>query len=453
MNRTDQRRVHTLKEGTPGSGPVVYWMSRDQRAHDNWALLYSLELAREQKRGLLAVFCLVPVFLGSAYRQYSFMLNGLRETERSLRGLNIPFVLLIGKPEREISRLIKSLDAAALVADFDPLRVKRGWADSVAGSVKPPVYEVDAHNIVPCRLASPKLEFAAYTFRPKIKRLLHEFLVPFPEMKPYRGNPLPMPAPADWDMAQNSVRADRDVPDCAEQPKPGFRAALKRLDGFIKSGLDGYASLRNDPNSGCTSRLSPYLHFGQVSAQRVALEVSSSGREPSSVDAFMEELVVRKELSDNHCLYNPDYDKVDGFPDWARETLARHGRDRREYVYTKDALERGNTHDPLWNAAQAQMVRTGYMHGYMRMYWAKKILEWAESPAQAMEFAIYLNDRYQLDGRDPNGYTGIAWSIGGRHDRAWPERDVYGKIRYMNYGGAKRKFDVKRYIKNNLPSK
>jgi deoxyribodipyrimidine photo-lyase len=164
-------------------------------------------------------------------------------------------------------------------------------------------------------------------------------------------------------------------------------------------------------------------------------------------EPFLEELMVRKELSDNFCYYNSNYDSIRCFPDWGREALEKHGRDRREYIYTQEELERGRTHDDLWNAAQSEMVNLGKMHGYLRMYWAKKILEWTESPAIAQQTAVYLNDRYELDGRDPNGYVGIAWSIGGVHDRAWKERPIFGKVRYMSYNGASKKFDIEHYIR------
>ncbi len=164
----------------------------------------------------------------------------------------------------------------------------------------------------------------------------------------------------------------------------------------------------------------------------------------------MEELIVRRELSDNFCFYNSDYDQFSGFPEWAQKTLNEHRGDKREFIYSLEQFEHGKTHDDLWNAAQLQMVLTGKMHGYMRMYWAKKILEWTGSPEDALEIAIHLNDKYELDGRDTNGYVGVAWSIGGVHDRAWQERPVFGKIRYMSYAGCKRKFDVSTFIEKNL---
>jgi deoxyribodipyrimidine photo-lyase len=218
----------------------------------------------------------------------------------------------------------------------------------------------------------------------------------------------------------------------------------------LDSKLIHYDDTRNDPTQDGQSNLSPYLHFGQLSAQRVALEVRMHPVPDAEKEAFLEELLVRRELSDNFCFYNPSYDSVAGFPEWAQKTLKAHRSDPREYRYSAEELEQGLTHDSLWNAAQMEMVRRGKMHGYMRMYWAKKILEWSQSPDEALNIATYLNDKYELDGRDPNGYTGIAWSIGGVHDRAWQERPIFGKIRYMSHRGAQRKFDVQAYVKQHL---
>jgi len=218
------------------------------------------------------------------------------------------------------------------------------------------------------------------------------------------------------------------------------------LEQFINTKLNGYHDRRNNPNEDGQSNLSPYLHFGQLSAQYAALAVRNSDGPTADKEAFLEELIVRRELADNFCYYNTNYDSYKGFPDWAKQSLLEHAQDKREYLYTKEELETGQTHDEIWNKAQTDMVQKGKMHGYMRMYWAKKILEWTRTPELAMEIAVYLNDTYELDGRDPNGYVGCAWSIGGVHDRAWFERPIFGKIRYMNANGLKRKFDVEAYL-------
>ncbi|MGE5438608.1 MAG: deoxyribodipyrimidine photolyase, partial [Bacteroidota bacterium] len=231
---------------------------------------------------------------------------------------------------------------------------------------------------------------------------------------------------------------------------PGEGEALRTLNVFIETKAALYTEERNNPNKNVQSNLSPYLHFGQIASQRVALNMGSFVTNPGITEAFLEELIVRKELADNFCCYNENYDSFDGFPEWAKYTLNEHRADPRECIYSLEEFEKAHTHDNLWNAAQIEMVTTGKMHGYLRMYWAKKILEWTTGPEEAMKIAVYLNDKYSLDGRDPNGYTGIAWSIGGVHDRGWGERKVYGKIRYMSQYGCRRKFDAKSYINKYL---
>jgi len=304
---------------------------------------------------------------------------------------------------------------------------------------------VDSHNIIPCWMASPKQEFAAYTFRPKVNKLLPGFLDSFPSLKKHPFSWIKRSRQVNWKKAREGLDVDDSVPP-VEGIKPGEAAAKKTLRHFISQKLAAYDSQRNDPNRDALSNLSPYQHFGQISAQRVALEVRKAGVPEGDREAFLEELIVRRELADNYCYYNKNYDNFCGFPDWAQKSLNEHRKDEREHRYSRAQLEKGRTHDELWNAAQVEMVKTGKMHGYMRMYWAKKILEWTKSPEQAQKTAIFLNDKYELDGRDPNGYTGIAWSIGGVHDRAWFSRPIFGKVRYMSFGGAKSKFDVDAYV-------
>ena len=444
----NDKRARLITEGKTGRGPVIYWMSRDQRIHDNWALLYSQKLALRYKVPLLVVFCLVPRFLNATIRQYGFMLKGLREVENELTKKHMPFFLLTGSPEKEIPLFVKNMSAGILVTDFDPLRIKRKWTATIAEKISVPFFQVDAHNIVPCWIASPKQEYAAYTFRPKIRRLLPEFLDSFPPLRKHPFHVRTKQKPVDWEAADRTLNIDHSLGEI-DWLRPGEKAGKRVLNSFVKHKLSSYERMRNDPTKDGQSNLSPYLHFGHISAQRVALEVMKRGRSRERKDAFLEELIVRRELSDNFCSYNQNYDTVDGFPNWARESIRKHRKDPREYIYTLNQFENAETHDDLWNAAQTEMVQKGKMHGYIRMYWAKKILEWTESPEQAMEIAIYLNDRYELDGRDPNGYTGIAWSLGGVHDRAWNERRVFGKIRYMSYNGCKGKFDVNDYIQMN----
>lgn len=445
----NQKRLRIVKKADQRKGPACYWMSRDQRVADNWALLYAQELAIASKEPLIVVFCLVPAFLGATLRQYNFMLTGLQEVSADLRAKNITFSLLCGSPAAEISKFVKQKSIAVLVTDFDPLRIKRGWKQELAKNLRIPFYEVDAHNVVPCWEASLKREFGAYTLRPKISRRLSEFLDDFPKLKKHPFAMKGKIKALDWKKAAKFLSVDKSVGKVSS-PLPGERSAGKVLTSFIKEKLSVYSEQRNDPTRTATSGLSPYLHFGQLAAQRAALEVLKSRGKESSKQAFLEELIVRRELADNFCFYNEQYDSFEGFPDWAKKTLKNHARDKREYVYTTEELEHAHTHDKLWNAAQMQMVKTGKMHGYMRMYWAKKILEWTKNPEDALKTAIYLNDKYELDGRDPNGYVGIAWSIGGVHDRAWGERPIFGKIRYMSYNGCKSKFDVALYIAKSI---
>lgn len=384
----DSRRVRKLCEGEINkSGPVIYWMDRDRRLHDNWAFLYAQELSQKLDRALQIVFCKDTSFLSYP--------EEIKDA-----------IILRGKPEEEIQKYCTKVACSALVTDFSPLRVSRKLRKIVSDNCTYPFYEVDAHNIVPCLIASNKQEYGAYTLRPKINRLLPEFLTEFPT---------------------------KTVPNPV-------------LEDFIQNRLHGYSENRNDPNKNGQSGLSPLLHSGHISAQRIALEVIKSSAPEEDKKAFLEELIVRRELADNYCFYNKNYDSFLGFHSWGQETLNKHRKDKRDFTYTSEQFENAQTHDPLWNAAQNQMITQGKMHGYMRMYWAKKILEWTLSPEEAMSIAIYLNDRYELDGRDPNGYAGIAWAIGGVHDRPWAERPIFGMVRYMNYNGCARKFDVQQYI-------
>ena len=440
-----QERVRLLNNKERGKGPILYWMSRDQRAKDNWSLLFAQGLAFEQKVPLGVVFCLVPDFLQATVRQYDFMLRGLEETEKELAVKNIPFMLLTGSPEAEIPKHVQKLQAGALVTDFDPLKIKKKWKKRLLPQLTIPFYEVDSHNVIPCWVASSKQEFAAYTFRPKVKKQLADFIDSFPPLKKHPFSWKTEAIRTRWDAARKSLMVDTSVP-TVDWIEPGVRAAREMLRRFIEKKLSAYDMQRNDPNLDALSHLSPYLHFGQISPQRVALEVRKADVHEDDREAFLEESIVRRELADNYCYYNKDYDNFRGFPDWAKKSLDEHRKDKREYTYTRVQFERGLTHDGLWNTAQMEMVKTGKMHGYMRMYWAKKILEWTKNPEEAQKIAIALNDKYELDGRDPNGYTGIAWSIGGVHDRAWFSRPVFGKVRYMSFGGARSKFDVDGYI-------
>jgi deoxyribodipyrimidine photo-lyase len=439
------KRIRLLQKGEDKKGPVVYWMSRDQRTHDNWALLFSQQIANEREP-VVVVFNLVPEFLDAAIRQYGFMLKGLEETEKELKKYNIPFYLLMGEPQNTLPEFLKEVNASVLVADFDPLKIKRIWKRDVAKKIDIPFYEVDAHNIVPAFYVSDKEEFAAYTIRPKIHKALPEFLEEYPNLEKQKSSEALSSDKIDWGEIPAKIKVDFSVKEVG-WIKPGPKSSLKILDDFLEKKFDSYSENRNDPTKDGQSNLSPYLHFGQISSQRIALNVQKHKGNKKSEEAFLEELIVRKELSDNFCYFNKNYDSFNGFRNWAKESLIKHKDDKREFIYTKEQFDKAETHEDLWNAAQRELITTGKLHGYMRMYWAKKILEWTNTPEYAMKIAVYLNDKYELDGRDPNGYTGCAWSIGGVHDRPWFEREIFGKVRYMNKNGTEKKFDVKAYVK------
>jgi deoxyribodipyrimidine photo-lyase len=371
------------------------------------------------------------------------MVSGLQEVHTELTKRNITFWVTTGEPKQEVVNFVKKHKIGAVVSDFNPLRIPNEWRNDVAKHILVSFVEVDAHNIVPCWVASDKEEYAAYTFRPKIHRQLAEYLVDIPRVVTHDVVYEKTPTLLDWQSVINLAIDDVPVVDWLT---PGTKAGKKQADNFIANHLGRYAQDRNDPNLSGLSNMSPYVRFGQVSAQWLAMQVYTARAPKLSKEAYLEELIVRRELSDNFCFYNQKHDLVAGAHDWAQKSIAKHQADTRERLYTQDEFEGAETHDALWNAMQNQMVRTGKLHGWCRMYWAKKILEWTPDTQTAIDIALYLNDKYELDGRDPNGVVGVMWSICGVHDRAWTERPVFGKIRYMNFNGAKRKFDVAQYI-------
>lgn len=456
--------VTAMREEAKGKA-VLYWMSRDQRVQDNWALLHARDLAVASGGKLCVAFCLVPTFLDATIRQFDFMLRGLREVEAELRELNIPFELLMceyGKHAAVLLGLCERRQVATVVCDMSPLRVPRAWTAEAAkafGAASVCCVQVDAHNVVPVWQASDKQETAARTIRSKITLQYGEFLKDIPPLKAMdKQEPSEH---VDWEAAEASLKVDRTVAPVASLV-PGAKAARQRLEDFCSKRLSIFADQRNNPNADALSGLSPYLHFGQISAHRCALTVRATAESPppgaakaglsKGSESFLEEAIVRRELSDNFCWFQEKYDSLEGAAGWARETLQVHEKDKREYLYSREELEAGKTHDDVWNAAQLQMVKEGKMHGFLRMYWAKKILEWSARPEEALSTAIWLNDKYELDGRDPNGYVGCMWSICGIHDMGWTERPIFGKIRFMNYAGCKRKFKIAEFVARYPPA-
>ncbi len=435
------KRARRLNSEKLVPGDIVYIMSRDQRVQDNWALQFALEQSRQYDRRLVVVFCYYVAKEHGQRWHHSFMLDGLKMVNHELASLGIPFIFSTLSP----SEFVESHRPGLVVCDFSPLRGPRKWRASIAKNALP-VIEVDAHNVVPAWVVTNKQEYSAATFRPKLQRRLDEYLVLPPKLRQISEACSP---------DQELLRLETTKRPQGT-PSPGASAARGQLDLFINERLSKYEALRNDPNADVQSELSPYLHFGQLSAARAALQVLDSPEGATkSVESFLDELLVRRELSDNYCLFQASYDSYQGLPSWGQKTLEAHKHDPRENVYTYEEWEAAVTHDELWNSTQQQLIRTGRIPGYLRMYWAKKILEWSASPEEAVATAVRLNDAYELDGRDPNGYAGIAWSIGGLHDRPWFERPVYGLVRYMNAAGAARKFNVQKYIETwspkNLP--
>jgi deoxyribodipyrimidine photo-lyase len=476
---------------------VLYVMSRDQRVQDNHALLAAQKHAIAKQLPLCVVFCLYDKVVGRAREQFQFMIDGLRDVESRLEKLNIPFMMLFGSPSERIGGVIHHTSPDAVYFDFSPLRGPRTATKKIADMHNVPMYVVDTHNMIPVWATSDKREIGARTIRSKIHKNFAAYLEVPDDMQehPYQW-PGSVQSISELSGAFNLTLEAQQKNGSICSTKSGESAALKHLAAFVTDRLEGYAEDRNDPSNDALSGMSPYLHFGQISSLRVAIEMKQiadaagselhlvhSAKMPqledaatkkiASANALLEEMIVRKELSDNFCYYEPNYDSISSADNWAKITIQEHVDDVREYAYNYEQLEQATTHDPAWNAAQKQMMQTGKMHGYMRMYWAKKVLEWSPSRTHGLdtqtdssnlaskselfndlygaEWAvaalIRLNDFYSIDGGDPNGYVGILWSVAGVHDRAWTEREVFGKVRYMNYGGLKRKFNIDAYEK------
>ena len=446
-----EARIHRLDSRSPAPGKcVLYWMQQSQRAEFNPALEYAIAQANALHLPVVVGFALTS-FPEANRRHYQFMLEGLRETERRLAARGIGFCIRHGAPEDVIPDLAKS--AALLVGDVGYLRVQRQWRETVAKRVACPVVFVEGDVVVPVGAVSDHAEFAARTIRPKIHKRLAEFLKPFKPLAvdiPSIGLVKRSLALDDPESLCRQLGVDESAPP-SDRLVGGISAANKLLARFIGHRLADYAEESDDPVLDGCSGMSPYLHFGQISPLDIALRVREADAPRVAIEAYLEQLIVRRELSMNAAWFNPGYDRYDTLPAWALKTLEKHRKDKREFLYSRAQWEAGATHDPCWNAAQAEMVRSGRMHNYMRMYWGKKILEWSRTPEEAFDIARHLNDKYELDGRDANGFAGVAWCFG-RHDRPWTERPVFGTVRYMNANGLRRKFDIQAYVERWLGS-
>ncbi len=405
----------------------------------------AIAVGNAARQPVLAVFSLTADYPDAQRRHYRFLVEGLVDAERDLAARGVPLIVRLGAPGDVVPALAAEVGASLVVGDENPVRVGQKWRAQVAERLSVPFHLVDADVVVPSALF-PKEEFAARTLRPKMHRVWHDYLKPLPS--PHASIAWDGLLPAGEAIDVEPLMARLGDGGVAEVPgyRGGAREARRRLERFLRERLDHYARDRNEPTPYATTELSAHLHFGHISPLTIALAAKEHEAAGANIDSLLEELIIRRELAVNFVVRNPDYDRLSGCPEWALATLAKHAADPRPVLYTPEELESGNTHDPLWNAAQNEMVFTGRMHNYLRMYWAKKILEWSPDADTAFRIAIDLNDRYEMDGRDPNGYTGVAWAIGGKHDRPWPERPIFGTVRFMSYESTRRKFHSAAYI-------
>ena len=430
---------------------VVYWMQRAVRIADNPALDVAIEAGNLLGLPVVVFFSVIPNYPNANLRHYRFLQQGLRDVAEDAAERGVGFVVR-RHPNNSLEVFLEETGAALLIGDENPCREPERWRKVLAKRLKIPYWTVDADVVVPSRVFDRSFVLLHH-FRPHLKRELPKYLVAPKKIKPmHRWKPKSaLPAfDLSRDITEGFTKLDRSVGP-VDTFTGGTHAALKRLKQFVNLELKDYEETRNHPEAQGTSRLSPYLHFGNIGPLTIALAVEKAvqaGNAPASAaEKYLDELIGWRELAVLFVRHEPNYDNWECAAPWARKTLVEHAGDARPYRYSLEQLERGETDDDLWNAAQRQMVDTGWMHNYMRMYWGKKILEWAPDPARAFEWAVLLNDKYELDGRDPNGYAGIAWAIVGRHDRPWFDRPVFGLVRTMTGASTARKFDAASYIR------
>jgi deoxyribodipyrimidine photo-lyase len=436
-------RIRLLNAAPPHSEGeyVLYWARMNRRIDYNHALAFAVETANLRRLPVLFYEHLSCAGPYSSDRFHAFILEGVRDNARRAEQLGIGYHFHLRRTflhsEGPLTMLISR--AAALVTDDHPLCQERL---PPAAGIRVPFYAVDSSCIVPMRRLENR-QYAAYSIRPRIKRLLPQYMMP-----------LRMPtAIARWAAPPVVPRLDYASSDIDHSVKPsltfrgGPAAARRLLDHFLQNGLRRYARDRKEPSAHATSGMSPYLHFGHISALEIALAAEAYAREHKLIaDEYLEEIIVRRELAFNFACHAEKPDTLANLPRWARETLRRHSKDVRDPCYTREVFENACTHDALWNATQKELMLRGKIHGYYRMYWGKKIIEWSATCQDALETMVHLHDRYALDGRDPNTYTNILWCFG-LHDRPWSERPVFGTIRYMSFDGMKRKTDVDEYLR------
>lgn len=447
-------RVVTLNEQpvNPKARYVLYWMQMFKRVEHNHSLIWAIRKANELKLPLVVYEGLKYYYPWASDRLHTFILEGVEEKRTAFEKRGIRYIFYLQKdsdsPKQTVARLAK--DAALIVTDDFPCFIIPEHNRRIAERASIAVHAVDSNGIIPMSKFE-KEEYAAYTIRPKIKKMLDRYLKELPfENVASKSNGLEVDCPETIVIAENIAKLvsecdiDHTVP-ASEQYHGGTTEGRKRLGKFVEEILPDYDKARSKPDRDGSSRLSAYLHFGYLSPLEVALSVQKADAPQESIDAYLEELIVRRELSYNMTRFNEKYDSLEALPPWVHKTMREHVNDERQFVYSLEELEAGETHDELWNAAQREMVRTGEMHNYVRMLWGKNVIAWSPSYEVAFETLVHLNNKYCLDGRNPNSYAGILWCFG-KHDRPWMERAVFGQIRYMTSGSTGKKFDSKRYI-------
>ncbi|MGL4988942.1 MAG: deoxyribodipyrimidine photo-lyase [Cetobacterium sp.] len=417
---------------------ILYWMQESQRTKYNFGLKKAIEVSNDKKLPLYVVFNYIENYPEASKRHFDFMLQGLKDVKENLKKKGIKFIFLVGDAETNIIKICKS--AECIIWDKSYLKLQREQRKNILDKITVNVIEVESNVVVPVEVVSKKEEYSAKTLRDKYKKIKEFFLVQFSDLE-YLNSNLNIEEIEKMDLSK------KYIPKSKKKLDGGFLGgeieSEKILDYFLKENIREYS--KKGPDNDRSSKLSLYLHFGQISPLEILFKVQNSENFSEEKESFLEELTIRRELAINFVYYNINYDKWEGITyKWAYETLKNHTADNREYLYSLEELENYKTHDSHWNACQKEMVKTGYMDGYMRMYWCKKILEWSEIPQKAYEITIYLNNKYFYDGRDPNSYAGVAWCFG-KHDRAWKEREIFGKVRYMNFAGLERKFDMEKY--------
>ena len=449
-----QKRVRALNQAPirPKARYVLYWSQMNRRVDSNHALVHAVTRANELGLPVLYYEALTCSYPNANDRLHTFILEGVPEQARRARELGIGYCFYLRRRASDPNDILYRLaeDAACVVSDDYPTVFAARHNASAPAKLNVLYEVVDSSCVVPMNRLE-KREYAAYTIRPKIRKLLPEYLKPCPPVEvAYRWD-LPLPV---WHTAVAAGAIQSLVAACeidhSVAPSITFTggrlAAEQALCVFLDRNLRRYARERNEPSAHATSGLSPYLHFGQISSLEIALAARRHAEENDLIaDEFLEELIVRRELSFNFARHVESPARLEDLPAWAQQTLSQHAGDPRAPSYSYQQFEQAQTHDALWNACQKEMLLRGKIHGYYRMYWGKKIIEWSHTCRDALETMVRIHDRYALDGRDPNTYTGILWCFG-LHDRPWQTRPIFGSIRYMSYDGMKRKTGVDAYL-------